>query len=92
MFGHSAPWNLKSFHVTEDEELFAERIYRLWDVFGLEPFLPNANLQLLLIDFVAEEDDFLAFLSGVHSRQAFQTSLSSPDGVLSGQKGGLDDK
>lgn len=75
MFGDSVPWNLKDFHVRENEHLFPERISFV-GVFLMKPFLKNGNLHLLLINSVAEEDDLLVFLVDLHFRQPFQASFA----------------
>ena len=56
VFGH-----LESFHITENEKLFAKRI-SLVGVFLLESFLKNGDLHLLLIDLVAKKDNLFVFL------------------------------
>jgi len=61
-------------------------------LFLLDPFLKNGNLHLLLIDLVAEEDDFLLFVVGVHFRQAFQASFAGSSGESGGKNRSFNDQ
>jgi len=60
--------------ITENEELFAERISLVY-VLPLASFLKDGDLHLLLVDLVTKEDDLLVFVIGIHFRKSFQASL-----------------
>lgn len=91
MFGDPASGDLKDFHVTEDIELFADRI-SLMGIVLLKPFLKNDNLHLLLMDRIAQEDDLLVFFVDVHFRELFQVTMAGSSGESCSQEGGLDDE